>query len=380
MTGPVADISSAQYRDVIGRFASGVTIVTTRSRGVDHGMTASAVCSLSLDPPMVVLCINKAAATGAAISEVGFFAVNVMSSEQGLLAERFAARVEDRFSGLTWRRGALSDSPLLDGSLAHLECEVAEEVAGGTHRVFLGKVLRAEATDLEPLTYFRGKFGRFEVEQHAETYRALYQRVVERKLPLYEPLDAAALADVLDVPVSATFYALSRLTADGLVYRDPELGFMQVVFRAEQAIESYEIKRILDMAVADLTVGRISADEATHLSSLCDRANELVDDEHGVIDVAAYRARALEFQEAMVSLTGNKTMVATFRALRMPELISMPHQIGPQVAPQIAANRRRIADGYVAGDTDLVRQALTDQFELCKNLSLDYIRAAGGEL
>ncbi|GII87553.1 hypothetical protein Ssi03_55430 [Sphaerisporangium siamense] len=379
MTAAV-ELSGAEYRDVIGRFASGVTIITTRHDGVDYGMTASAVCSLSLDPPMVVVCVKRDATTGVAIAAGGTFAVNVMSSEQGWLAHRFATPLPDRFAGVGVRREAPEGDPLFEDCLAYLECEVEEEVAGGTHRVFLGRVRRAAAADLEPLTYFRGKFGRFELEQHAQAYRDLYRMVVERALPLHEPLAPAALAERLGIPVSAAFHALVRLTADGLVHRDPERGFLQVVFKAEQAIESYEVKRILDMAVVELTVGAVPEEGLRRLEELCDRANELVDDEHGVLDVAAYRERALRFQEAMIGLTGNATLVATFRTLRIPELISLPHQIGPATAPSIAANRRRIVDGYLAGDPALVRAALLDQYELCKSLTVAYIGRSGGEL
>ncbi len=152
------------FREVIGHFASGVTIITTRANGSDYGVTANAVSSLSLEPPMMLVCLNRISRTQAAIASSGSFAVNILSEGQGDLAVRFASSERDKFAGVAFRRRGVGN-PLLDGALAHLECGVAEEVSGGTHSVFLAVVRRAERFDGEPLAYFRGRFGRLELEQ-----------------------------------------------------------------------------------------------------------------------------------------------------------------------------------------------------------------------
>jgi flavin reductase (DIM6/NTAB) family NADH-FMN oxidoreductase RutF len=152
-------LSSHDFRDVIGRFASGVTVITATHEGRPVGTTASAVTSLSVEPPMILICLNKSSATGAAIRASGRFAVNILGEEHADLAARFASKAPDRFEGVRIVPGA-GGVPLLDGALATLECRVTEEASGGSHRVFFAEVERASARDGAPLTYFRGLYGR----------------------------------------------------------------------------------------------------------------------------------------------------------------------------------------------------------------------------
>jgi flavin reductase (DIM6/NTAB) family NADH-FMN oxidoreductase RutF len=150
------------FRDVIGHFATGVTIITARHEDTDYGLTVSAVTSLSIEPPMMIVCVSKASRTLAAIRASGTFGVNILGEDQGELAQRFATNRDDKFGGV---RVVYSDfgNPLLDEALAHLECRVIQEVTGGTHSVFLAAVQRAERFEGSPLAYFRGKFGRLEL-------------------------------------------------------------------------------------------------------------------------------------------------------------------------------------------------------------------------
>jgi flavin reductase (DIM6/NTAB) family NADH-FMN oxidoreductase RutF len=158
-TAPLAaQISSDEFRDVIGRFASGVTVITTFDGSRAFGSTASAVSSLSLEPPMLLVCINRRSATGAAVARSGTFAVNILAEHQGELARRFASKEPDKFHGVRTRMGRYGE-PLLEGALAQLECRVTEQVQGGTHTVFLAEVDCASSCDGRPLAYFRGRFG-----------------------------------------------------------------------------------------------------------------------------------------------------------------------------------------------------------------------------
>lgn len=145
------------FRDVIGRFASGVTVITTQRLGLPHGTTASAVSSLSLDPPMVLVCMNQTSATGQAVSETGRFAVNVLGAAQADMARRFAGKGANKFDRVSLRYGA-GGLPLLPDALATLECRVVEETVGGTHTVFLAQVEQAIGGHGAPLVYFRGRF------------------------------------------------------------------------------------------------------------------------------------------------------------------------------------------------------------------------------
>lgn len=151
----------ALFREVIGHFATGVAVVTARHDGVDYGMTASAVASLSLEPPTLLVCLSRESVTHRAIQSAGAFGVNVLTEAQGAIARRFAGTDRaQKFHELRVRHGELGQPLLLD-ALARLECRVDEPVTGGTHTIFLGTVQTAEAGEGAPLAYFRGKFGRF---------------------------------------------------------------------------------------------------------------------------------------------------------------------------------------------------------------------------
>jgi flavin reductase (DIM6/NTAB) family NADH-FMN oxidoreductase RutF len=152
-------LSAEEFRDVIGHFASGVTVVTVMHAGVNYGTTASAVASLSLEPPMMLVCLNKESSTGQAISAAGHFAVNILGEHQPDAARQFARKGGDKFGGVEVV-GGLWGEPLLADALATLECRVVDEVTGGTHSVFFGEVHRGSANAGRPLTYFRGQYGR----------------------------------------------------------------------------------------------------------------------------------------------------------------------------------------------------------------------------
>jgi flavin reductase (DIM6/NTAB) family NADH-FMN oxidoreductase RutF len=147
------------FRDVIGHFASGVTVITTAVDGTPYGTTASAVTSLSLEPPMMLICMNRSSATGQAVMRSGAFAVNILGEGDDELARRFAGKGDDKFAGVQVETGE-HGQPLLVDALAQLVCRVTQPVEAGTHVVFIAEVHEATARPGEPLAYYRGKFGR----------------------------------------------------------------------------------------------------------------------------------------------------------------------------------------------------------------------------
>ena len=150
-------VSTAAYRDAISRFLTGVTVVSTRHADVMHGITASAVASVTLEPPTVLICLNRQSATGHAVKACGHFAINVLNDSQQVLAKHFASKLEDKFAGIDHDTGVLGD-PLLPQSLAQLECRVSSHADVGSHHVFFGEVVRVQVHDGAPLAYFRGRF------------------------------------------------------------------------------------------------------------------------------------------------------------------------------------------------------------------------------
>jgi flavin reductase (DIM6/NTAB) family NADH-FMN oxidoreductase RutF len=150
-------LPSERFREVIGHFASGVTVITALHDGRPYGTTASAVASLSLQPPMVLICMNKTSETGRAISATGRFAINILGEDQPAAAVRFAGKGADKFDGIATTPGAWGE-PLIDDALATLECRVVEDTTGGTHWVFLAEVDHASERPGTPLAYYRGEF------------------------------------------------------------------------------------------------------------------------------------------------------------------------------------------------------------------------------
>ena len=153
-------VDREHMRHVMGHFASGVTIITTRHEEIDYGLTASAVCALSLDPPMLLICVNRASNTREAIAQSQVFAVNILRENQSEVAHQFASSNPQKFGDMHVWYGALG-VPLLEDMLATIECRVTAEVTGGTHSVFLAEVEGAQTTEGMPLIYFRGRMGRF---------------------------------------------------------------------------------------------------------------------------------------------------------------------------------------------------------------------------
>lgn len=156
-------IEKYQFQRVMGSFASGVTVITVmESDGVPRGFTASAVSSLSLEPRMLLACVNERSSTLEVIKESGAFGVNILAANQQYIAQQFATGVGDRFAGLRWRVGAETGAPVIDGSLAYAECRLRGTCQGGDHVILLGEIVAGEAHEVEPLLYFRGRYGTYE--------------------------------------------------------------------------------------------------------------------------------------------------------------------------------------------------------------------------
>jgi flavin reductase (DIM6/NTAB) family NADH-FMN oxidoreductase RutF len=150
------------YRATLGRFASGITIITARdAEGRDVGMTVSAFSSLSLTPPLVLICIDNAASVAPVLEHCETFAVNILADDQEELSRRFAKRELNRFEGVPVTRGELGLA-LLDGALANLECRVSARQPGGDHTILIGEVKAANLREGEPLLYYRGAYRRLE--------------------------------------------------------------------------------------------------------------------------------------------------------------------------------------------------------------------------
>jgi flavin reductase (DIM6/NTAB) family NADH-FMN oxidoreductase RutF len=155
-------ISQTEFRRILSHFASGVTVVTTSVNGMHHGITVSAFCSLSLEPPLVLICIDQRALGHAMIRDAGVFAINVLAEDGERLSRLFASREPDKFLHVRYRIGQ-TGAPLLSDALATLECRLVDQHPGGDHTIFIGEVLDGDAQDRTgPLLYYRSGYHRLD--------------------------------------------------------------------------------------------------------------------------------------------------------------------------------------------------------------------------
>lgn len=155
-------VDPLEFRSIIGHLATGVTVITTAADGQLQGMTANAVASLSLDPVMVLVCVDRTTHTHGLLEKSGAFTVNILGEHQEDVSRLFAkkdAPQKGMLRGCGFRLGA-TGSPILEDCLAFLECRVADVLTGGDHSIFLGQVVNeGVVSDTNPLLFFRGQYG-----------------------------------------------------------------------------------------------------------------------------------------------------------------------------------------------------------------------------
>src|SRR5205809_2635499 len=151
-------IDPSELRRVMGCFATGVTVITTRDQnGRPYGLTANAVTSLSLEPPLLLICVDRKAETFPHFFDSKIFVLNILAEGQEEVSRRFATTGGEKFAGLEFRLGRLG-TPVLAGTLRHVECRTSDTLEGGDHVLHIGEVEHAEARDGRPLLFFAGKY------------------------------------------------------------------------------------------------------------------------------------------------------------------------------------------------------------------------------
>ncbi|GAB2760374.1 hypothetical protein GCM10027020_10990 [Nocardioides salsibiostraticola] len=156
---PEAVERARNFRDVLGRFASGVTVVTTTSNGVPVGMTCQSFSSVSLDPPLVLFVPAKTSRAWPMIQRAGTFCVNFLADEQAELSNTMASRGIDKFADVDWTPSPETGSPILPGTLGYVDCTIHAAHESGDHFVVIGKVVDLQVSEAEkPLLFFQGKY------------------------------------------------------------------------------------------------------------------------------------------------------------------------------------------------------------------------------
>ena len=146
------------FRHTVGKFVTGVTVIAVDVEGSIRAMTANAFTSVSLDPPLVLFCVDNRAPSLQGFITSRHFAINVLASDQEDIAKAFARRSDDKFAGLNWRVGIFG-APLLDRCIAHIECTFEHSHPSGDHAIVIGRVHRVKAYAGEPLIFHRSQFG-----------------------------------------------------------------------------------------------------------------------------------------------------------------------------------------------------------------------------
>lgn len=155
-------IDSAKFRQVLGHFPTGVTVVTAAPDDGPVGLAVGSFASVSLDPPLVAFFPSSGSSSWPRIEATGSFCVNILGADQEEVCRRFASKDADKFDGLGWRPTG-SGAPLLDGVLAWIDCDIEAVTEAGDHYLVMGRVRELEVGSAEagPLIFFRGGYGRF---------------------------------------------------------------------------------------------------------------------------------------------------------------------------------------------------------------------------
>jgi flavin reductase (DIM6/NTAB) family NADH-FMN oxidoreductase RutF/DNA-binding GntR family transcriptional regulator len=373
-------LSSDEFRDIIGRFASGVTVITAQHEGTPYGTTASAVSSLSLEPPMLLVCLNKTSATGQVIAQARHFAVNILAEGQADAAMRFAGK-GDKFAGAAIVRGVAGE-PLLADALANLECRVVEEVTGGTHSVFLAEVEHATGRQGAPLAYFRGQFGRLELAQDDEAFRDIRAKVLSRELPAGEPLSLDAVAELAGVPRGSAYHALTKLTGEGLLTRTAEGHFVVTPLTITGLVEGLEARRAIELGVATCTVGRLTPEQLDEFRAAVE-ATRPADD----FDMTEHLGKYAGFHEYFVGLAKSPALVDAHRRVNTAAMIMSitgdraVGEDGFRVAAESAYRHHvRLLEAFEAGDLGKATAVIDHHIDESLVFSRRHMESVGGEV
>jgi flavin reductase (DIM6/NTAB) family NADH-FMN oxidoreductase RutF/DNA-binding GntR family transcriptional regulator len=364
------------FRETIGHFATGVAVITTASGGRRYGMTASAVTSLSLDPPMLLVCINRSAPTCAAVGEQRTFAVNILTENQGELAERFARPSEDKFAGVEVAEG-VTGAPLLVAALARIECRVAEQVTGGSHTVFLADVVRADAAPGSPLTYFRGRFGTLGLAEDEAVYAELRRRVLRGDFGEGEPLDVTALAAELKTEQWHVYHALTQLVGEDLVTREPGRGYVLAAVDLAAIEDALLGRRAIEIGAAELSVGRTTPAQLAELRAAMEETRRHVED--GLLDVHGYATANAGFHERIVALARSNALLHAYRRLGLAGILARSLQPASGGLAELLEDHRELVEAYELGNLPLVRDVIDRHTVHARAAHREAFRLAGNE-
>jgi flavin reductase (DIM6/NTAB) family NADH-FMN oxidoreductase RutF/DNA-binding GntR family transcriptional regulator len=371
-------IDERHFRRIVGYLASGVTIITTADGENRFGMTASSVTSLSADPALMLVCLNNAGPTAAAVARSGRYCVNILGEQNGGLAKRFAVPSEDKFQGVAVKTGLLG-VPRLDEALAHIECQVADRLIRGTHSIFVGRVVAATARDGRPLTYFRGGFGRFALAEEDAAYRNARDLVLRRSYAAGDTVDIDVLAEALGVETASAIYALTRLEADGLVRREVDRGYVVTAFDTHTSDATFDARLIIELGVIEQVVGSLDQFQISQLRQRFEAMTQFLREDL-FVDFDAYLEANYRFHETIIELAGNPLLTARFAELAIKQVMARSFGTTPETSQQFLEVQRRIVEAIEVGDKESARDAARSYSAMAKERARELFALHGDEL
>lgn len=241
--------------------------------------------------------------------------------------------------------------------------------------------MHAQAREGSPLAYYRGKFGRFELAQDAKTYQRIRSMVLDCILGPDQELDAPTLAESLGAGLSSIHYALTRLVGEGLVVRTADRGYVVTPLDAARSDDAFDARLVIELGVAELTVGRLSAEQLAEFRGLALASVARLEDGR-LVDAAEYVAAAVRFHAFLPALTGSPALQEAYERLSIADLMSRALTSETSVNPQMAADHLALVDAYGRADVAEVRRIIREHSAIAKQnqragLAALAVRSAG---
>lgn len=373
-----ATIDQEIFRQVVGHFASGVAVITTALDGRLYGTTASAVSSLSMDPPMMLMCLNHNSSTHDAVTKAGTYAINILSENQRDLAIKFGRKGDDKFDGVPYRLSDHAGVPLLEGALANITCVVTETPRGGTHAVFFGRVIEAEAAQGQPLAYYRGAFGRLEQVKELEAYTKVRRWILARRTALGQELDITALVNELRADPDDVFNALVKLSAEGLVTRTQYGAFTPAPITVKLSDNLYDGRATIEIGVIASKISDLDNTLIDELTGIAEAMGRKRNDEGS--SLRDFLDLHSQFHQALIGASASAQLADSYQRLSIAGVwgeawnnIDWRNQLDHSHIVRLAAALRD-------KDTDAAIAAVNDYTAQAKQFARIAIENRGGEV
>lgn len=368
-------VDPTQFHRVAGHLGAGVIVLTANLGDSTVGGVARSVAILSVDPPMMLACVEEDAPVAEAAARSGRYVVNVLADGLRQVGHAFTLAPGDRSSRASLRTSELG-SPLIRHAVAHIECDVTEHLSGRTHSVFLARVMAATA---DPSGGSSEVFGGGAFDRNDDVYRAALSRVLGR---VYVPDQVIAVDDLatqLAVGAGSAFYALTRLATDGLVHRDPDRGYVVAPLDGPASDDLLDARLAIELGVIDSVVSRVSDAELAGLRLRFDQMAAILV-HNRFADVDAYLDADRSLHGYIVSLSGSPTLDAAYARLSIQSSMTRSFGLTPLTSERFIGVQRVLTEAFERRDTEAARAAAITYCELAKKRVRAILSHTGGQI